>query len=574
MLSRNSFKVALITLSLLAGAPQTIRRAASFLEDGPQPVALIGFVALFALGAGALFGAAFIRRGWWRWPFATVVAGAGGIVDAYQKSMGDFMSYDAFVTMMASRGDFGSALAQHGGNMALAALAAALLFAGIGLAPHTESRRSNPMRFARFVAVPGLLAIAALLFMRGGSGANGLPPPVTGTAYTLLFGYESAALASAAREPVPFAPIEPDPKADIVLIVDESVAGAYLDINNPAGVRSGLADAKTQTPIYNFGLAAAITNCSAGANAVLRYGGTRENYLDRLRRGPSIWAYAQRAGLETVYLDAQRTGGAFQNMMDEGESALIDRWEQFDDVSVLNRDHHAANRLAELLRDDRTQFILVNKIGGHFPVSDKFPDSHALYQPMLDRKSLVVSEAEADDMDGSQASWRLYRNSYRNTLLWNVGGFFDRLFDKAVIGNATIVYTSDHGQSFHERGEYSEATHCSPNPQIEEGVVPLVVIGGASGDVRSKLGLHSEQKRNATSNYRIFPTLLDLMGYRPSDIAPVYGASLFSAKADPMTFNTNFNARLGSAPQWKRIDIGDVQSPPVSDYTSPVASVQ
>lgn len=558
---RDKAKLGLVAFVLAAGLPEAATRLGALTEGGIEPVPLAGFAALLALSMMALVGAAFLRLPWLRWVLAIMFAAAGALVGSYQRSVGDFMSYDGFVTMMASTGDMGAALAQHGGNTAFSAFVSALLLIGIGLRP---GQKPDCYGLSRFITIPGVLAIAVMLFLRGGAGANGLPPPVTGTAYGMVYGYEAFASAASPREDVVFTPKGREQRSDVVLIVDESIAGAYLDINGHAGVRSGLIDAETDASIDNFGLAAAITNCSAGANAALRFGGTRDTYLDRLRRGPSIWAFAKKAGLDTVYLDAQRTGGAFQNLMDAEERALIDRWEQYGEVSVLHRDHHAADRLAELLNDDRAQFILVNKIGGHFPVSDKFPDSHAQYRPMLPRKSLYVSEAEADDMDGSQASWRLYRNSYRNTLTWNVGGFFDRLFAQAQIGDATIIYTADHGQSFHERGEYSEATHCTPNPQIEEGVVPLVVIGEESDAL--PFGDAANAVHDATSTYRIFPTLLRLMGYRLGDIEPNYGPDLLSSAADPMTFNTNFNARLRSNPRWQHIDVSQVQSPPVSDY--------
>src|SRR3546814_13481670 len=51
-------------------------------------------------------------------------------------------------------------------------------------------------------------------------------------------------------------------RGDIVLIVDESIAARYLDINDPAGVRSGLARPPAGVRVANFGVAASITNCS------------------------------------------------------------------------------------------------------------------------------------------------------------------------------------------------------------------------------------------------------------------------------------------------------------------------
>ena len=184
----------------------------------------------------------------------------------------------------------------------------------------------------------------------------------------------------------------------------------------------------------------------------------------------------------------------------------------------------------------------------------------------------VTDMATRDGMDGRAANWRLYRNSYRNTLVWSVGGFFDRLFDRAgpAIGDATILYTADHGQSFHERGGGGEATHCTPAPQIEEGVVPLVVIGDKAQGARWAQA--AATGRDRLSHYRLFPTMLGLMGYAPRDIAPLYGPDLFAATPDPFTFNTRFNARLGSEPQWLRVPLAEIAQPPLSDYRTPATS--
>src|SRR3546814_4898811 len=101
------------------------------------------------------------------------------------------------------------------------------------------------------------------------------------------------------REPIrltrPTSPIE----HYIVLIIDESVAGNYLDGNTPFGVQSGLKTPPDGVEIVNFGYAASIANCSADTNVSLRYGGTRDDYVRINSTLPSIWQYAKKAGLRT-----------------------------------------------------------------------------------------------------------------------------------------------------------------------------------------------------------------------------------------------------------------------------------
>jgi hypothetical protein len=563
---RNRVKYGLIGLSLLLGGGEIARRLLMLATPQMQPLGLIAFAGLFVLCAISLVGISRFRSGWLRWPLALLLAAGSMLVDGYQWAVGDFMSYESFVTMVQSAGDLGSAVAQQGVALLLAAGKALLLLIGLGLQPRGGSGLA--LRLAKAAALPVLLGLSVLLFFRGGEGSSGLPSAHSGASFALLYAYDMATTDRSPRRPVTLRPQAPGPVADIVLIIDESIAGAYLDINSPAGVYSGLGPdgAAGNVPIHNFGLATAINHCSVGSNVTLRYGGTRDNYRDTVRSAPSLWAYAKAAGLGTVYLDAQRTGGRYQNGMDDAERAQIDHWEQFADVPVVDRDHAVAARLAAYLNDGQPQLILVNKVGGHFPVSDKFPMSHARYRPMLKRGLMpdVSDMAGRDALDGRANNWRLYRNSYRNTLLWNVGGFFDRLFAAADIGDATILYTSDHGQSFHERGDGGEATHCTPAPQIEEGVVPLVVIGDEARDARWAKAAQAGKDR--LSHYRIFPTLLGLMGYKPGEVEPLYGPDLFSPAPDPFTFNTRFNARLGSEPVWLHVPLDKVARPPLADF--------
>src|SRR3546814_18348660 len=112
--------------------------------------------------------------------------------------------------------------------------------------------------------------------------------------------------------------------------------------------------------------------------------------------------------------------------------------------------------------------------------SSDLPDGFMRHRPALPRGQHedVSDTGNREGFGGTREDWRRYRNAYRNTLLWNVGAFFDRLFERADLSAATLVYTSDHGQDLHERGNPGLNTHCSSDPVPEEGLVPLVVIEG------------------------------------------------------------------------------------------------
>jgi hypothetical protein len=557
-------KFALIAIALLISVPAIYARIA----DLGLSFSLIIYLGLNAVLTIGLFLAAAIGSSPIRWFYAVVFAAGLAFSAGFANAMGQELTFDAFANMWNSRGFIGDAIGQFGGSIIWGGLPAVLLLFGIGLAP----RKSVTAAGSKMTFVPAALCLllSVLIYVRGGDGTRGLPGAFVTPAFAAVHAVDRALNAPGPRQPVSFARPQGPVDRDIVLIVDESIAANYLDINGVGGAYSGLGKDRPGVGIHNFGVAASVTHCSVGSNVTLRFGGTRERYREINATGPSIWSYAKTAGLGTVYIDAQRTGGGFQNNMDAAERAAIDAWVQFENVSVMNRDQAVADSLVRFLNDGKPQFIYINKMGAHFPVNAKYPDDRTHFSPATPRSAYegAAEKSARDVFDGGLKEWRYYRNAYRNTLAWNVGAFFDRIFENAKIGGATIIYTSDHGQNLHEHGGKGDATHCTPDPAPEEGAVPLVVIDGNRMN-QQKWAAAAARARDASSHYRIFPTLLGQMGYDPAVVQKVYGPGLDSAAPDPMTFNPYFNARLGRAPVWQKIDPARLAKPPVSDFKAP-----
>lgn len=587
---RNGFKALLVVLSLAAGSGQYLARVAELSTSSVwATAAYLGLLTLLSL---AVLAAGFVRSPFLRWGYALLFAGAATFWEANVTVTGQFLTYDAFVSQIDAFSFVNEALNQYRDRIAAAAASASVLLVGIGLRPGrgpwswpggAGDGRAHPAASATrspfHSGAPGaiaaaappvaLLLLTAVLFARGGDGGRGLPSMYMGLAYINLFVYEGATQSVGPRErvrlPRAMAPVS---SQDLVLIVDESVAGNYLDINTPHGVPTPLSRPPDSVRVHNFGYAASITNCSAGVNYTLRFGGTRDDYVRINARMPSIWQYARTAGLETVFIDAQRTGGVLINRMNAHELADVDRWIQFDEVPVRDRDMAAAATLAALFGDGVRQFIYVNKMGAHFPIHDKAPDEFVRYRPALPRGSFeeVADSGLRFGMGHTPEDWARYRNSYRNALLWSVGEFFNRLFGSGQLDHAVIVYTSDHGQDLHERGNPGLNTHCGQSPVMEEGLVPLVVLHG-SGVHTPDWTAHLEENRNRSSHFNIFPTLLQLMGYETGAVLATYGRMLTMPTEDPFTFNSRFNARLGRPPKWEFIDLIRIVTPPADDQS-------
>ena len=520
------------------------------------------YLSLLALLSITIVASAFIKMNSLRWSYAVTLAVLGVITNGYELGTGVHLTYDAFINMVHSVGFMEDAFRQFYIPIAQATFVASLLLFGIGLKP-----RSLPInisgRITATIPIFAMTVITVMLYLRGGDGAKGLLSPFIAGSYSLLLCYELINDAAGPRKLVSLPRSNPA-TGDIVLIVDESVSANYIDlVDSDNGVYSALLGPHPDINIFNYGVASSITNCSEGTNLTLRHGGTRSDYRRYNATMPSIWDYAKAAGMHTVYLDAQRTDRRFQNGMDKQESKSIDEFIQFDDVPVRDRDLAAADQIAKHLNKKTPVFIYVNKVGAHFPVQDKYPTSYMRYRPIAVRgENQNISDKPMKDVNKKTATeWQAYRNSYRNTLLWNVGAFFERLFGKGDLSKANIIYTSDHGQDLHERGNIGTNTHCSSAPVMEEGAVPLVVISGKKANTLDLVRAFNKN-RNNSSHYHVFPTLLLLMGYERQSLRSIYGEPLDETFRDPMTFNILFNARLGQSPVWKKVEPLKLMAPP------------
>ena len=471
---------------------------------------------------------------------------------AYQAILQSFMTYDAFITMLSARAFIGDAVSQFMPVFIRAILLGSTLLVGIVLPPG-RSGAFLPHVLTWALAPMVILGITGIAYARGGDGLQGLPGNDVVAAYLVLLGVEAYRAEEAPRESVALASIPTKPDYDVIFLVDESVRGDFLDVGAATGITSNLLS--TNPAVHNFGLAASGNNCSEGSNMLLRYGGTRDDYRITTDHKPSIFHYAKSRGFRTVYVDGQRTGKRLQNGMDAYELSAIDEFIQFDDVKVVDRDIRIAELISARTKNHVAEFIYVNKVGAHFPVHDKFPDSFMRYTPALPRGAY---ESITDvGVRPSDLTWERYNNSYRNTLLWNVGEFFRIVLGSADLDHAFLLYTSDHGEDF-GKDEATFKLHCSPEPSGYEGLVPLVIITGLPG-WSDKAREGAMRNFNHSSHYNIFPTILAVLGYSDPRILGTYGPSLFEDTHDPMTFNYRYYARFGQPPLWKKVAITQQQ---------------
>jgi len=544
--SINIFKISLILLGLAIPYNWYLLKW----EALTTTTVAIVYLFVFVVCTIATIAAAFCANKYLRLFYALLFSVSVIAVDSYQIVMNEFFFYSAFIQMYEALQFAGSAIDQFSSHTIQPLFSAGLIGIGILLPPSskTQSRRMKTV----FISTSPILATALLsvaVFARGGTSATGMPGTIVIGTYGAVLFTEQLFMRRGDREPVMLSNNGAAITSDIILIVDESVRGNYLDIGGGV-VSSGLMNKSeiAKDGVYNYGIASSAVNCSNGSNLILRYGGTRKHYQEHINLKPSLWAYAKFAGYRTIYLDAQRTAGQLQNEMTHKEAQLIDDFIQYDDVPPIERDQAIARDISKFTHNDIPELIYINKIGAHFPVHDKYPDEFMQYRPISKRDSFNYVRGTKVDKSGI-GDWETYTNAYRNTLLWNVGNFFKQVLHNSNLNKSIIVYTSDHGQNFHEDGSLGFGLHCSNSPSADEGIVPMVVITKIPKiEELAKYG--SKLNFNHSSHYNIFPTLLTLMNYNPSEIKTTYGNTLFEKTHDPLTFNSRFRSMIGAEANW------------------------
>lgn len=398
-----------------------------------------------------------------------------------------------------------------------------------------------PVRSA-LLQIPPLLAFLGLfLFFQCTEryGLSGLPPQFAGLA--VLLGWATSNDPPVEKNVVDITLSKPTAVPHILLIVDESIRGDYLDINGANGVTPYLKS--IQSKIINFGIASSGNNCTATSNAFLRMGFNPRNALessDDLRHHPTIWKFAEAAGYKTYFIDNQRNGGQLQNYMDAKEASLIDNFHQYQ-VSTprLRRDLASIELIHKGLLESSSSFIYVDKAGAHFHYETAYPeDWHkfnphlAAFEPAINRDKMI--------------------NSYKNAVAWSVDEFFKMLLPKLDLKNTLVIYTSDHGQNLLDDG--TSITHCHiANPRDLEALVPLFVIT-ENPQLLAKFSDASHINFNRANHFQIFPTLLELMGFEPKAVEDLYYPSLFNRiEESPGFTSAEVIKQFGKSPKWRRL---------------------
>jgi hypothetical protein len=197
-----------------------------------------------------------------------------------------------------------------------------------------------------------------------------------------------------------------------------------------------------------------------------------------------------------------------------------------------------------------------------------YPPAYNRYRPVIGTgqkwSGFATWSKVGDPFMKDDEDWRLYRNNYRNAIEWSVGEFFRTLFAHSDFSKTLLIYTSDHGQTMHERDAPTAGTHCNAKPVLEEVIVPLVVVNG--GDARRiNWNDAAQQNFSQSSHFRIFPSLLIEMGYDRAGVERQYGSALDAKEPDSMASIPTMSRWRSDEFKWFEADAGKAVFPPPHD---------
>jgi glucan phosphoethanolaminetransferase (alkaline phosphatase superfamily) len=206
------------------------------------------------------------------------------------------------------------------------------------------------------------------------------------------------------------------------------------------------------------------------------------------------------------------------------------------------KDLVAAQIIKDLLRNDEPHFIYFVKNGAHWPYEGKYPAGKAPFKPHM-----TPNEAPGENLEHME-------NSYKNTILWVVGEFFDELLDDLDLSDHIIIYTADHAQHLNHKRQGGFMSHCSTyNEHPTEGLVPMLTITHSP-----KFGPQLQDAANMnfdkTSHYNLFSTLLSLFGYPEQEVFARYGGGLMQPISEKQEYLVvPLFVRFGRPLRWRPI---------------------
>jgi glucan phosphoethanolaminetransferase (alkaline phosphatase superfamily) len=497
---------------------------------------LIWVVSLIAVLAAA-FQPSMLARILWAVPLALSSAAA---YSYYLVQGAEFYIFDV-LNFWAARHEVERATEFYSGAVWASTAVFALGIIAISMPPTVSLHVLRKTRYlSPWLPMLPVLLIAGVVVAKDGKGSQALPKQFSPLSLVAVAAYKIRTGMFEERQAVLMTPGRPLMRA-VVLIVDESIRADFVSLEPGNELTPELASLREHW--VDFGPAVSNGNCSHLSNAMLRFMVDRRDLVRSVHASPTVWQYAKKAGFRTVFIDAQPSFtavyGKLQNYMSPAEALLIDRFYKLDNTipSYALDDELVRIMLEEMAVGDPV-FIYANKNGAHFPYSHGSPEG------------LLPDLSQAADAHAESFVAEL--QSYAKAVRWSTDRTMSRLIREADLSDATVIYTSDHGQNFSP----GRLTHCTSSPNVDpnEAIVPLMVASG-NADLQIRFEAVAARYPGHATHFAIAPTLLELMGYEPSDIATRYEGSLLRDLTwKPQFVSDDILGLFSTRPTWHLVD--------------------
>lgn len=527
----------LLTLVVLTNHGVTERLQVMLVDERLLSLTIFSLIWLVSLVAAlaAAFQPSLLVRLLWAIPLAISSAAAHGY---YLVQGSEFSIFDV-LNFWAARHEVHRASEFYSDAVWSSVAVFALGIVAIAIPPSIGPWRVRMTRYCSpWLPMLPVLLIAGVVIARDGKGSQAMPKQFAPLSLAAVAAYKINTGAFEERQAVSMIPGPPLARA-VVLVVDESIRSDFVSLEHGNTITPELASLRER--LIDFSPAVSSGNCSHLSNAMLRFMVDRRDLVRSVHTSPTVWQYAKAAGYRTVFIDAQprshfnAVGGKLQNYMTPAEALLIDRFYKFDSTFPLHAVDDELVRIAlEEMSAGGPVFIYANKNGAHFPYSDGSPEG------------LPPDRPQAAGADARIFTTEL--QTYAKAVRWSTDRTISRMIREADLSDATIIYTSDHGQNFTP----GRLTHCTTSANVDphEAIVPLIVLSG-DPKLQNRFQGVAERYRGHATHFAIAPTVLELMGYKPSEIATRYEDSLLRALTwEPQFVSDDILGLFSTQPTW------------------------
>lgn len=289
---------------------------------------------------------------------------------------------------------------------------------------------------------------------------------------------------------------------NIVFIMDESIRGDLISINNPtekAVMETTPYLYSIKDKLINFGDSYSLGNCSQISN-MLFMGGLDDKAL---KTRPMIFQYMKNAGYTTYLIDSphDRLLDGFYYY----DKPFIDNYITVRHNEKMDRDIKGLEEVQAILNKPGKNFIFIIKQGSHFPFEENFKKEDA-------------------PLEYDNKTPKGFFNLYMNSLTMTVDNYWRKLIK--VVGNSdTLVFwQSDHGVNIApDKGNtHVKLTHCEIGMTYAEELysVPSVLYSPNKEYYKGYKNLNG-----GYSTIHMLPTILSFAGYNEKDIEEHYSTT-------------------------------------------------